>query len=115
MKSGHAAALALVYLMVPPKLPGKHLTFDAQAKLSKWYFAGIYDSMTECEANRKDHDESALRAVAHNEVHDRDRKVRELAHYLAQEKCVAEGDPQLEGNALHFGVLYPLVKRPTKP
>jgi hypothetical protein len=113
MKSRHAAVLALAYLMLPPQLSQNPLTFDAHAKVSKWYFAGIYDSVEECEAGKKSYNEGWLSAVAHHETHHRDRILKEVARYQAQEKCVSESDPRLGGKGPHFDVNYPLAKPPT--
>ncbi|SRR5216683_2688771 len=114
MKLRHVAALALAFLMLPPQLTRNPLTFDAQAKISKWYFAGMYDSVTECEAGKKNYNETWLSGVSHHETRDRDQKVREVEQYQAQEKCIAEGDPRLEGKTLHLNVPYPLAK-PRRP
>jgi hypothetical protein len=113
VKLRHAATLALAYLMLPPQSSRNPLTFDAQAKISKWYFAGIYDSLAECEASKKNYSETWLRGVSHHETRDRDRKLREVKQYQVQEKCISEGDPRLEGKALHFNVPYPLLKPAT--
>jgi hypothetical protein len=113
MKSRHVAVLALAYLMLPPQLSQNPLTFDAHAKISKWYFAGIYGSVAECEADQKNQNERWLSGVARQETHNRDRILKEVARYQAQEKCVSEGDPRLEGKGPHFNVIYPLAKPQT--
>jgi hypothetical protein len=113
VKPRHAAALALAYLMLPPQLSRNPLTFDVQTKISKWYFAGIYDSVTECEAGRKNYNEAWLSGISRHETRNRDRKLREVEQYQAQEKCVAKGDPRLEGKGLELNVPYPLARPAT--
>jgi len=106
MKKRHAAALGFVgwYLMLPPLLSRSPLTFDTQAPLSKWYFASIFGTAEECEEGRKEHNQRWLDAVTRNHGS----QILAIKEWQAQEKCVSDGDPRLEGHGIVFDTPIPI-------
>jgi hypothetical protein len=111
----HISAVVPViwYLMLRPQLSGNPLTFNADAPLSKWDFAGVYDTAQECESSRGTFNQRWLSELSRRETRDRSRKITEVKQYQARERCVAATDPRLEGKGPRFNVPYRIL--PSRP
>jgi hypothetical protein len=101
MKSRHAAALALAYLMLLPPLTSKNLhkellRFDAKAPLNSWYQTGVFSSEFECEVYKELLNGSWLVALA--PYHPDPKAIIAVRQYQAQELCTTAYDPRLNSN-----------------
>jgi hypothetical protein len=97
MNLRHAAALALVgwYLMVPPFIKvGDRVVPDSSALLSKWYWAGSFDSVDACERNQEGEIVKAQKRKLAQPTAKRGRSV-EMGFWEA--RCIATDDPRLKG------------------
>jgi len=100
------------YLMLPPQLSGNPVTFNADAPLSKWYFASVYDTAEQCETERETLNQRWLVAVSRNETRHLRRTIAEVKDSQRREKCVSADDPRLEGKGPRLNVPIPILPRP---
>lgn len=95
MKLRHAAALALVYwMLLPPHAAKSPIGFDANAPLSKWPIAGLFENAAECEAFKPEMNRRWLSALEPRHLDSKE--LMDIRQYQAQELCITPDDPRLK-------------------
>jgi hypothetical protein len=96
MDARRVATLALLgwYLMVPPFIKvGERVVPESSAPLSKWYWAGSFDSVDACERNQEREIVKAQKRKLAQPATKRGRSV-EMGFWEA--RCIASDDPRLK-------------------
>jgi hypothetical protein len=111
-KLRHAVALTLAgwYLMLPPLFSRRPLIFETRAPLSRWYFASVFATASQCEEGRAERNRRWIKATI-RENHPSSAEILGLKEWQAQEKCVSADDPRLEGHGIVFDTPIPIKIR----